>query len=128
MVKPVCSFSRKWTRIELFLFVNLALWPIVSSSLLNILGWTSVSIYFTIVLLVTILLWHSISKISIKSIQLITFSFVRSKGKPSILFSWLIVMIVMLLADGIVTVLSLREYQQQIWRFDHHPSIVVCLI
>jgi hypothetical protein len=96
------------------LFVNLVLWPIPSSSLLNILGWTSVSIYFTIVLLVTILsLWHSISKIFIESMQFLFFFF-HSKGKPYILFSWSIVMIVMLLADGIVTVLSLREYQKQV--------------
>ncbi|CAF1415278.1 unnamed protein product [Rotaria sp. Silwood1] len=74
------------------------LWLIESSSLMTILGSISVLIYFTVVILITVLLC---------GIQL---------GKPWLLFLWSFLMFFMLLADGIVTVLSLREHQQQNYR------------
>jgi hypothetical protein len=37
-------------------------------------------------------------------------------------------MIFMSLADGIVTLLSLQEYQQQVELFDHHRFIVIYII
>ncbi len=39
------------------------------------------------------------------------------KNKPWLLFLWSILMIVMLLADGIITVLSLRHHQPQVSLF-----------
>ncbi|CAF0973865.1 unnamed protein product [Rotaria sordida] len=74
------------------------LWLIESSSLMTILGSISVLIYFTVVIFITVLLC---------GIQL---------GKPWLLLLWSLTMIFMLLADGSVTVLSLREHQQQNYR------------
>ncbi|CAF2598067.1 unnamed protein product [Rotaria sp. Silwood2] len=74
------------------------LWLIESSSLMTILSSISVLIYFAVVILITVLLC---------GIQL---------GKPWLLFLWSFLMMFILLADGIVTVLSLRERQQQNYR------------
>ncbi|CAF1586306.1 unnamed protein product [Rotaria magnacalcarata] len=74
------------------------LWLIVSSSMMIFLDSISILIYFAIVILITILLC---------GIQL---------GKPWLLLVWSFIMIFMLLADGIVTLLSLREHQQQNYR------------
>jgi hypothetical protein len=41
------------------------------------------------------------------------------KEKSCLLFLWSIIMIFMLLADGSVTVLSLREHQKQVELFDN---------
>lgn len=71
------------------------LWSIASSSWVTILGWMSVFIYFAVVLVITILLC---------GIQL---------SKPWLLFVWSILMIFMVLIDGIITILSLRQHQQQ---------------
>ncbi|CAF1030745.1 unnamed protein product [Adineta steineri] len=71
------------------------LWTIASSSSMIIFGWILVSIYFIVVLLIIILLC---------GIQL---------EKAWLLFLWSILMIFMLLADGIVTIFSLREHQHQ---------------
>ncbi|CAF4023934.1 unnamed protein product [Adineta steineri] len=73
---------------------------ILSSPETIVLNWISLSVYFIVVLLIIILLC---------GIQL---------NKPWLLFIWSVLMIIMLLIDGIVTVLSLREHQQQI----HRPS------
>ncbi|CAF1102541.1 unnamed protein product [Adineta ricciae] len=73
-------------------------WAIASSSMMIIFGWMLVAIYFGVVLLIILLLC---------GIQL---------EKAWLLFVWSILMIFMLLADGIVTVLSLRENQQQNYR------------
>lgn len=77
---------------------ELSLWPISSSSLITILGWTSASVYLFVVLVVTILLC---------GIQL---------NKPWLLLLWSIVMVFMILIDGVVTVLSVRENQIQNYR------------
>ncbi|CAF1358252.1 unnamed protein product [Adineta ricciae] len=73
-------------------------WSIFSSPETIRLSWISLCVYFLIVLLTILLLC---------GIQL---------SKPWLLFLWSILMIVMLLADGIITVLSLRQHHQQIYR------------
>jgi hypothetical protein len=47
-------------------YIDTILWPIASSTLMTIYGWISVSIYFSVVLLITVLLC---------GIQLVTFSY-----------------------------------------------------
>ncbi|UJR07704.1 hypothetical protein I4U23_011989 [Adineta vaga] len=81
-------------------------WAIASSSLMIIFGWILVALYFGAVLLIILLLC---------GIQL---------EKAWLLFLWSTMMIFMLLADGIVTVLSLREYQQQNYR----PAIQIKIL
>ncbi|CAF1577764.1 unnamed protein product [Adineta ricciae] len=73
-------------------------WSILSSPETIRVSWISLCVYFLIVLLTILLLC---------GIQL---------SKPWLLFLWSILMIVMLLADGIVTVLSLIQHHQQTYR------------
>jgi hypothetical protein len=57
-------------------------------------------------------MWHPISKVLFDLIDITLILFI--KNKPCLLFLWSILMIVMLLTDGIVTVLALRQHQQQV--------------
>ncbi|CAF1102236.1 unnamed protein product [Rotaria magnacalcarata] len=86
------------------------LWPITSSPVTMFLDWISLCVYFTIALLTIFLLC---------AIQL---------NKSWLLFLWSIVMIFMLLIDGIVTILSLRQYQQQVYRLSKQVKILFFLM
>jgi hypothetical protein len=96
----------------------MTLWPIASSSWMTIIGWISVSVYFIVVLLVTVLLCgiqlvkRSSTTIDTIKNEPLLFSIQR---KAWLLFIWSIAMVAMLLADGIVTVLTLREHQLQVF-------------
>ncbi len=87
------------------------LWPIASSPMTILLSWISLSIYFTIALF-SIILICGIQLVNFFSNKIELLLFIKSK--PWLLFLWSIIMIVMLLADGIITVLSLRQHEQQV--------------
>lgn len=86
---------------------DMFLWPIASSSWITIIGWVTVAVYFTVVLLVTLL---------ICGVQL---------NKSWLLLLWSIIMILMVLIDGIVTVLSIRENQLQNYRSAAQAKILL---
>ncbi|CAF2527583.1 unnamed protein product [Rotaria sp. Silwood2] len=86
------------------------LWPIVSSPVTIIFDWISLCVYFSIAIFVIFLLC---------AIQL---------NKSWLLFLWSILMIFMLLIDGIVTILSLRQYQQQVYRPSKQVKILFLLM
>ena len=60
--------------------------------------------------------WHSISTLADTGIDRCTHCLCLSQSKPWLLFVWSILMIFMLLIDGIITILSLRQHQQQVGR------------
>jgi len=77
---------------------DMTLWPLASSPWITIIGWMAVTIYLLVVLSIIIVLCG----IQLKQLWLI--------------FTWSILMIILLFADGIVTIFSLREHQEQHYR------------
>ncbi|CAF3962833.1 unnamed protein product [Rotaria sp. Silwood2] len=94
----------------MFCLLGTILWPIVSSPVTIIFDWISLCVYFSIAIFVIFLLC---------AIQL---------NKSWLLFLWSILMIFMLLIDGIVTILSLRQYQQQVYRPSKQVKILFLLM
>lgn len=92
------------------------------------LRWISVCVYFSVVILVTLLIcgiqWvrmrvsrgykSFLRLISMKNTMKVCLTF---KSQPWLIFIWSIMMIVMLLLDGIVTVLTIRHDDQQVRLF-----------
>lgn len=86
------------------------LWPMFTSSVSTLLSWILLLIYFTIVLLTMILLC---------GIQF---------NKPWLLFLWSILMIIMLLIDGITTILTLRQYQKRTLQLSRQVQILFLIM